>query len=107
MERMMPNYIDKETGKQVEGWSWHVAQKEFPVWVQELFDTDTITRKGAGITANGIDVYYSGCFLTREPLSICSLQSFKAHFQSPLKCTVKRKRAANKRGYFERKYDYE
>ena len=95
----MPFYIDKKTKQRVEGWCWHVAQKEFPAWVQELFDTGTINRVGGEVVYDG-DKYYSGCFLVREPLGICNLQSFKKHFDSVLRCKVKRARADKKVNYF-------
>ena len=101
----MPYYIDKETGKQVEGWCWHVAQKQLPAWVNELIDGGTIKRKRAWLEYDG-EMYFTGCFLTRDPLSICSLQSFKAHYQSLLNCKVKRTRAKNKMGHFTGQYDY-
>ena len=95
----MPYYIDKKTKKRVEGWSWHTGQKKLPAWVQELLDTGTIKRKGWTLEYDG-ESYYSGCFLIRDPLGICNLQSFKAHFESTLNCKVKKKRVAKKINYF-------
>ena len=102
----MPYYIDKKTGKQVEGWSWHIGQKHLPSWVRELIEGGTLKRKGAGLKYDG-EMYFTGCFLAREPLSICSLQSFKASYTSTLNCITKKRRASSKKGFFERQYDYE